>query len=154
MGMEIERKFLIKNNDWRTLGVPMHYAQGYLIADGERTVRVRIAGANGFLTIKGKSQGISRLEFEYLIPREEALEILQLSVTPMIEKYRTKVLYEGKIWEIDEFEGDNKGLIMAEIELKSEDEAFSVPPWIGQEVTGDIRYFNSHLTVCPFKNWP
>jgi adenylate cyclase len=153
MGMEIERKFLVKNDAWRALGVPMHYAQGYLIADGERTVRVRVAGANGFLTIKGKSQGISRLEFEYLIPREEALEILQLSVTPMIEKYRTKVLFEGKIWEIDEFEGDNKGLIMAEIELKSENEAFSVPAWIGQEVTGDIRYYNSHLAVNPFKNW-
>ena len=79
--------------------------------------------------------------------------MLHLSITPVIEKYRTKVLYEGKIWEIDEFKGDNEGLIMAEIELKSEDEPFSVPPWIGKEVTGDIRYFNSHLAVYPFKNW-
>jgi CYTH domain-containing protein len=112
-----------------------------------------VAGANGFITIKGQSQGISRLEFEYLIPREEALEMLQLSVIPLIEKHRTKVRYEGKIWEIDEFEGMNKGLIMAEIELKSEDETFSVPAWIGQEVTGDIRYYNSSLAQNPYKNW-
>lgn len=153
MAIEIERKFLVNNDDWRRLGTPVHYAQGYLVADGERTVRVRVAGANGFITIKGQSQGISRLEFEYLIPREEALEMLQLCVSPMIEKYRTKVRHEGKIWEIDEFEGDNKGLIMAEIELKSEDETFSIPPWIGEEVTGDVRYFNSQLAVYPFKNW-
>lgn len=153
MAIEIERKFLVNNDDWRRLGTPVHYAQGYLVADGERTVRVRVAGANGFITIKGQSQGISRLEFEYLIPREEALEMLQLSAIPLIEKYRTKVRYEGKLWEIDEFEGMNKGLIMAEIELKSEDETFSIPPWIGEEVTGDVRYFNSHLAVYPFKNW-
>ncbi|MCX6236493.1 MAG: CYTH domain-containing protein [Bacteroidia bacterium] len=153
MGMEIERKYLVHNDDWRALGIPMHYVQGYLVSDGERTVRVRVAGANGFITIKGQSQGISRLEFEYLIPREEALEMLQLSAIPLIEKYRTKVRYEGKIWEIDEFEGENKGLIMAEIELKSEDETFSVPDWIGQEVTGDIRYYNSSLARNPYKNW-
>jgi adenylate cyclase len=153
MGMEIERKFLVKNDDWRLLGVPVQYAQGYLVADGERTVRVRVAGANGYLTVKGSTQGFSRLEFEYMVPREEALGMLQLSMTPMIEKYRTKVRYEGKIWEVDEFEGDNKGLIVAEIELKSEDESFSIPPWIGQEVTGDIRYYNSFLARNPFKNW-
>src|SRR5665647_90605 len=123
MGIEIERKFLVVNDDWRRLGIPVEYAQGYLVADGERTVRVRVAGANGFLTVKGTTQGFSRLEFEYMVPREEALDMLQLSMTPTIEKYRTKVLYEGKIWEVDEFEGDNKGLIMAEIELKSEDES-------------------------------
>jgi len=153
MGIEIERKFLVKKDNWRTLGIPMHYVQGYLVSDGERTVRVRVAGANGFITIKGQSQGISRLEFEYLIPREEALEMLQLSSIPLIEKYRTKVRYEGKLWEIDEFEGTNKGLIMAEIELKSEDETFSVPDWIGQEVTGDLRYYNSSLARNPYTNW-
>lgn len=153
MGMEIERKFLLSNDDWRPLGIPVHYAQGYLVADGERTVRVRVAGTSAFLTIKGKSQGFSRSEFEYEIPVDEALEMLQLCAIPVIEKYRTKILFEGKIWEIDEFEGENKGLIMAEIELKSEDETFVVPPWIGQEVTGDIRYFNSNLAKNPFKNW-
>jgi CYTH domain-containing protein len=153
MGVEIERKFLLKTDDWRALGIPVHYAQGYLIADGERTVRIRVAGENGYLTIKGRSHGFSRLEYEYPVPKKEALEMLQLSITPVIEKYRTKVLYEGKIWEIDEFKGDNEGLVMAEIELKSEDEPFSIPPWIAEQVTGDIRYFNSHLAVYPFKNW-
>ncbi len=153
MGMEIERKFLLGNDDWRPLGIPVHYAQGYLVADGERTVRVRVAGTKAFLTIKGKSQGFSRKEFEYEIPVDEALEMLRLCAIPVIEKYRTKVLFEGKIWEIDEFEGENKGLIMAEIELKSEDETFALPSWIGKEVTGDIRYFNSSLAQNPFKNW-
>jgi len=153
MGMEIERKFLLSNDDWRPLGIPVHYAQGYLVADGERTVRVRVAGTSAFLTIKGKSQGFSRSEFEYEIPVDEALEMLKLCAIPVIEKYRTKILFEDRIWEIDEFEGENKGLIMAEIELKSEDELFAVPPWIGQEVTGDIRYFNSNLAKNPFKNW-
>ena len=153
MGLEIERKYLVLNNNWRALGTPIHYAQGYLVADGERTVRVRIAGTIGFLTIKGQTQGFSRKEFEYEIPVAEALEMLSLCALPVIEKYRSKIFYEGKIWEVDEFEGENKGLIMAEIELKSEDESFAIPPWIGKEVTGDIRYFNSYLAQNPFKNW-
>lgn len=153
MGIEIERKFLVRNMDWRTLGVPVHYAQGYLVADGERTVRVRVAGNNGFLTIKGRSAGFSRLEFEYRIPYDEALEILKLCAIPVIEKYRSRILFAGKIWEVDEFEGENKGLIIAEIELKSEDEIFSVPGWIGEEVTGDPRFYNSLLAQNPFKNW-
>lgn len=153
MGIEIERKFLLLNDSWRQLGTPIHYAQGYLVADGQRTVRVRVAGKEGFITIKGRSEGISRKEFEYQIPVNEALELMDLSVASIIEKYRTKVLFEGKIWEIDEFEGDNKGLIMAEIELKSEDESFAIPPWISSEVTGDYRYFNSYLSRIPFKNW-
>ena len=153
MGMEIERKFLLKNDNWRPLGAPVHYAQGYLVADGERTVRVRVAGAEGFLTIKGKSEGFSRKEFEYPVPVDEALEMLRLCVLPTIEKYRTKILFEGKIWEVDEFKGQNEGLKVAEIELKSEDESFATPPWIGQEVTGDLRYFNSSLARNPYKNW-
>ncbi len=153
MGIEIERKFLLNNDDWRSLGAPIHFAQGYLVADGEKTVRVRVAGVKGFLTIKGRSQGISRKEFEYEIPVDEALELLRLCTIPTIEKYRTKILYEGKIWEVDEFEGQNNGLIVAEIELNSEDEIFAVPPWIGHEVTGDFRYFNSYLARNPFKNW-
>ena len=153
MGIEIERKYLLLNDTWRSMGTPVHYAQGYLVADGERTVRVRVAGAEGFLTIKGKSLGISRKEFEYQIPVSEAMELMDLCVSAIIEKYRTKVLFEGKIWEIDEFEGENKGLIMAEIELKSQDETFAIPPWISEEVTGDYRYFNSYLARIPFKNW-
>ena len=153
MGMEIERKFLLKNDDWRPLGTPVRYAQGYLATDSERTVRVRIAGTKAFLTIKGLSKGFSRKEFEYAIPVDEATEMLRLCAFPAIEKYRTKVLFDGKIWEIDEFEGENKGLIVAEIELNSEDETFAVPAWIGQEVTGDIRYFNSCIAQHPYKNW-
>ena len=153
MGVEIERKFLVLNNDWRTLGTPVNYAQGYLTADGIRTVRIRIAGEEGFITIKGGSNGISRLEFEYPIPVLDALEMLRLCAIPVIQKFRTKIDYKGKIWEIDEFEGDNKGLILAEIELTSEDESFDIPPWIGQEVTGDLRYFNSQLSVRPFRSW-
>ena len=153
MGMEIERKFLLKNDNWRPLGAPVHYAQGYLVADGERTVRVRVAGAEGFLTIKGKSEGFSRKEFEYPVPVDEAIEMLRLCVLPTIEKNRTKIFFEGKIWEVDEFKGQNEGLKVAEIELKSEDESFVTPPWIGQEVTGDVRYFNSSLARNPYKNW-
>ena len=153
MGIEIERKFLLLNDAWRSLGTPVHYAQGYLVADGERTVRVRVAGTVGFITIKGRSEGISRKEFEYQIPVNEAVELMDLCVASIVEKYRTKILFEGKLWEIDEFEGDNKGLIMAEIELNSEDEMFAVPSWIGQEVTGDVRYFNSFLARNPYKNW-
>ena len=153
MGVEIERKFLVLNNDWRTLGTPVNYAQGYLTADGIRTVRIRIAGEEGFITIKGGSNGISRLEFEYPIPVLDALEMLRLCAIPVIQKFRTKIDYKGKIWEIDEFEGDNKGLILAEIEVTSEDESFDIPTWIGQEVTGDLRYFNSQLSVRPFRSW-
>lgn len=153
MGIEIERKYLVKDDNWRSLGVPVHYVQGYLVSDGIRTVRVRIAGDNGYLTIKGKSNGYSRAEFEYPVPAADAREMLKLCTIPVIEKYRTKVSYGGKIWEIDQFEGQNKGLIMAEIEIISEDEEFVMPPWIGEEVTGDLRYFNSNLAVYPFQNW-
>jgi CYTH domain-containing protein len=153
MGMEIERKYLVISQEWRSLGAPVHYAQGYLVADGERTVRVRIAGEDGYITIKGRSRGMSRKEFEYPVPVDDASELLQLCTIPVIEKYRTRINYDGKVWEVDEFEGENKGLIMAEIELVSEDETFSVPPWIGEEVTGDIRYYNSRLAIHPFRSW-
>ena len=153
MGVEIERKFLVSSNNWRTLGVPVHYAQGYLVSDGYRTVRIRVAGEKGFLTIKGISKGLSRPEFEYEIPVVEAIDMFKLCSLPVIEKFRTKVVFDGKTWEVDEFQGENKGLIMAEIELKSEDETFLIPPWIGKEVTGDIRYFNSRLAVNPYKHW-
>jgi len=151
--MEIERKYLVRADDWRELGTPVHYAQGYLVADKERTVRLRIAGPNGFLTIKGSSRGMSRHEFEYPIPVGDAMEMMKLCPLPVIEKFRSRILFEGKIWEVDEFEGENKGLILAEIELTSEEETFSVPDWIGIEVTGDLRYFNSRLATHPFSKW-
>ena len=153
MGVEIERKFLVRNENWRRLGDPVRYAQGYLVSDGYRTVRVRVAGSKGYLTIKGMIKGLSRPEFEYEVPVGEATEMLCLCSIPVVEKFRTKILYEGKTWEVDEFEGENKGLILAEIELKSEDEPFQIPSWIGKEVTVDVRYFNSRLAVNPFKSW-
>lgn len=153
MATEIERKFLVINDSWRELGLPVHYAQGYLAADAERTVRVRIAGEKAYLTIKGPTDGISRKEFEYEIPPVEAREMLPLCPFPVIEKYRTRIDRKGKIWEVDEFKGDNEGLIMAEIELQSPDEVVDLPSWIGDEVSGDPRYFNSYLAKNPYKYW-
>ena len=153
MGIEIERKFLVKSDAWRNLGKPVHYAQGYLVADAERTVRIRIAGKQAFITIKGPSDGISRKEFEYEIPTDDAVEMLKMCPIPVIEKFRTKISWEGKLWEVDEFKGDNESLVMAEIELQSADEEFVVPPWIDVEVSGDVRYFNSYLSRNPYKNW-
>lgn len=153
MALEIERKYLVSGEGWRKLAEPVQYAQGYMLADEGITVRIRIAGKSGFLTIKGKSEGMSRKEFEYQIPLEDAREMMLLSSIPIIEKKRSRIEWEGKIWEVDEFEGKNKGLIMAEIELKSEDESFAIPPWIGEEVTGDIRYFNSYLSQNPYTEW-
>ena len=126
-----------------------YFQQGYL-AQGNCTVRVRIAQTQAFLTIKGKTQGISRAEFEYEIPLEEAQALMSLCVYPPIEKIRYQVEVGGKRWEVDEFLGANKGLLMAEIELQSEDEAFEMPVWAAQEVTGDMRYYNVSLSKQPF----
>ena len=153
MGVEIERKFLVKNDDWRRKGKAIHYMQGYLVADPERTVRIRVAGEHAFITIKGPTDGISRKEFEYEIAVADATEILHLCPHPVVEKYRTKVIWKGKTWEIDEFKGENEGLVIAEIELHSPDEIFENPPWIGKEVSGNLRYFNSWLSRNPFRNW-
>lgn len=153
MGKEIERKFLLKNDHWRA-GEGTRYRQGYLSTEKERTVRVRIIGNKGYLTIKGISMGATRLEFEYEIPVEDADELLNdLCAKPLIEKNRYQVEYEGSIWEIDEFFGENEGLIIAELELRTEDQAFSKPPWLGKEVTEDPRYFNSSLTTHPYTQW-
>ena len=153
MNIEIERKFLLKNDLWKKNAVGTHYAQGYLNKAGENTLRVRIAGEKAFLTIKSKSEGILRQEFEYEIPPEDAGELLKLSQTPIIEKIRYKIAYAGKCWEVDEFLGKNKGLYVAEIELDSEDEPFEKPEWVGEEVSGDKRYYNSHLARKPFLEW-
>jgi CYTH domain-containing protein len=156
MPIEIERKYLINNELWKNeephhAGV--HYSQGYLCASPERTVRVRIAGDKAFITIKGQTIGFARPEFEYDIPVADALLMLKMCVGPLIEKKRYKVEFASKLWEVDVFEGDNQGLTIAEIELKSTDETFELPPWIGQEVTGDKRYYNSYLSKNPFNNW-
>jgi adenylate cyclase len=155
MGKEIERKFLLANEDWRENAQGRLFRQGYIInRNPGQTVRVRTCNNEGFLTIKGKSKGITRLEFEYPIPLDDANNLLdQLCEQPILEKIRYFVDFKGFTWEIDEFLGDNAGLLVAEIELKKEDQPFPKPHWIGEEVSGDNRYFNSSLVRNPFKYW-
>jgi adenylate cyclase len=154
MGIEIERKFLIKDDAWRALAKGTQYRQGYLNSTKERTVRVRTINDKGFLTIKGITTGATRAEYEYEIPHAETVAMLdELCEKPLIEKNRYKIAFEGLIWEIDEFFGENQGLIVAEVELESEDQAFEKPEWIGEEVTGDPKYFNSNLILNPFAKW-
>jgi len=154
MGVEIERKFLVEGDAWRTLGESTLLRQGYLSTDATRTVRVRIDGERAFLTIKGKSVGASRGEWEYPIPVAEAAELLDtLCQQPLVEKVRHRIASGPHTWEVDEFLGANAGLVVAEIELALEDEAFEQPDWIGREVTGDARYFNSRLISHPYSEW-
>lgn len=154
MGTEIERKFLVLNDDWKKDAVGVPFRQGYLSPEKNCTVRVRLAGDRGFLTIKGATTGISRSEFEYPIPQEDAHQLLDsLCRQPLIEKTRFRIDYQGHTWEVDEFHGDNEGLTVAEIELRSETESFASPPWLGEEVSGDPRYFNSNLVKNPFSDW-
>ncbi len=154
MGNEIERKFLLKGEAWRALGHPVHYRQGYLNRSKERTVRVRRAGEKGYLTIKGISKGMTRMEYEYVIPKEDADALLHdLAEKPLIEKDRYRIEYKGLTWEIDEFFGENQGLILAEVELESEDQKIQLPDWIGKEVTQDPKYYNSNLVNHPYSKW-
>lgn len=152
MAKEIERKFLVREGSWRSQK-GTRYRQGYLNSVKERVVRVRTIGDKGYLTIKGLTVGASRLEFEYEIPRQDADQLLNICEKPLIEKTRFKVVEAGFVWEIDEFFGKNHGLIVAEVELESEDQEFPRPPWVGEEVTGDPRYFNSNLIKKPYKVW-
>lgn len=165
MGKEIERKFLVKNDTYKSLAQGIHYHQGYIPTVNGMTVRVRIAGEKAFTTFKDRAVGFSRHEFEYEIPIEDAKQMLELMCTkPQIEKFRYVIpagngaLPDGTIvenlhWEVDHFVGDNEGLVVAEIEVPSEDTQFDLPTWIGEEVTGDKKYYNSHLCRNPFKNW-
>lgn len=154
MGKEIEKKFLLKNDNWRHLASGESYRQGYLSSAKEATVRVRTIRDRGILTIKGPTSGASRLEYEYDIPIHEANEMLdQLCEKPLIEKSRYKIPYKGFTWEVDEFKGENAGLAFAEIELEDEQQNFEKPDWIGEEVTGDSRYYNANLVGYPFSKW-
>lgn len=154
MGTEIERKFLLTGDAWRDMAVGIKYRQGYLGLDNKRTVRVRIAGEQAFLTIKGKTSGISRMEYEYPIPVEDASILLaELCEQPIIEKKRYKVVYQGFVWEVDEFFGENEGLLVAEIELEEEGQEFEKPPWVGAEVSSDRRYCNASLIKNPYSMW-
>ena len=155
MGKEIERKFLVNHKEWQDLDKPegKQLRQGYILTDPNKTIRIRIANEQAWLTIKGISVGASRLEFEYEIPLEEATELLDNFSENELEKTRHEITYAGKLWEVDVFSGDNDGLIVAEIELESEDEQFELPDWVAEEVTHEKKYYNSNLTKHPFKDW-
>jgi adenylate cyclase len=151
--IEIERKFLVKAENFPRSGNKTILKQGYLSVDPERVVRVRIEENLAWITIKGKMKRFSRPEFEYEIPVEDAENLLLLSVNPPIEKIRHRITIEGMLWEVDEFLALNQGLLLAEIELESETQEISLPEWVGEEVTSDPRYFNSWLSVHPFTTW-
>jgi adenylate cyclase len=154
MALEIERKFKVANAGWQdSVTRSTCLRQGYLSTKPEATVRVRLENGVGTLTIKSKTRGISRSEFEYDIPNSEATQLLQLCEGPLIEKIRHLVIIGEHTWEIDEFSGDNQGLIIAEIELSSEDESFKKPGWLGKEVSHDARYYNSSLVIHPYNQW-
>ncbi|MDJ0728974.1 MAG: CYTH domain-containing protein [Crocosphaera sp.] len=155
MAIEIERKFLVINDNWRSLGQGKVYKQGY-ISTGKKmtTIRVRIIGEKAYLTIKSKTEGISRHEFEYPIPLEDAQIMLNsLCDRPLIEKIRYKINHDNLLWEIDEFQGENKGLILAEVELENENQMLNIPDWVGEEVSHDPRYYNVNLVKYPYQRW-
>lgn len=152
--MEIERKFLVLGDVWRHLTSGVFYRQGYLSTVKERVVRVRVVGDHGYLTIKGITRSVSRLELEYPIPLQDANLLLdKLCKKPIIEKMRYDIHDHEDVWHVDEFLGENQGLVVAEIELAQEDEPFTKPDWIGEEVSHDPRYFNSNLVRNPYRAW-
>ena len=153
MATEIERKFLVRNDQWRDGATGVTLRQAYLARDPERAVRVRTSGDRAWINIKGSTQGISRLEFEYEIPLADADEMFALSLDPAIEKTRYLIEHEGHRWELDEFHGANAGRLVAEIELESEDTEFPLPAWAGEEVSDDPRYYNASLSQHPFSTW-
>ena len=152
MGVEIERKFLVDTSLWVPPETGEFIAQGYLNAKDATVVRVRTMGENAYLTIKGATKGIARMEFEYPIPFADALELLKLT-DKQLTKTRYKQVYAGKLWEIDVFAGANTGLVLAEIELSSCDELFECPKWVTKEVTADYRYANNNLVYAPYTTW-
>ncbi|GAB4361188.1 MAG: CYTH domain-containing protein [Gammaproteobacteria bacterium] len=155
MGIEIERKFLIRDASWRD-GIERseRFEQGYLATGEQATARVRVACDRAWLTIKGRKAGISRREFEYAIPVADGRQMLEeLCGGRVVVKTRHWVNYRGRVWEVDEFEGENTGLVLAEAELASPDETIEPPPWIGEEVSDDPRYYNAYLAEHPYKTW-
>jgi CYTH domain-containing protein len=154
MGIEIERKFLVKSDGWRAAAESgIDYRQGYLSHESGRTVRVRIAERKAYLTVKGAASGNRRAEYEYEIPVEDAEEMLAMCAGMVIEKTRFRVPHAGLVWEVDVFAGENAGLIVAEVELESEDQVVPLPEWVGQEVSEEKRYSNSKLSMHPFRRW-
>ena len=153
--IEIERKFLVDKEKWSLSAKPdgTSYIQGYLSIDDDKIVRVRVAGDQGFLTIKGISETFSHPEFEYAIPVDDARELIHQFTATRVEKVRIRIPAGNHVWEVDEFHGENEGLLMAEIELESHDEIFEKPLWLGEEITGDKRYYNAYLSLNPFRTW-
>lgn len=155
MATEIEHKYLVNLDLWKNV-IPAKSSvilQAYMLTDPNKTIRVRTKNEKGFITIKGKTNGASRLEFEYEIPLMEAHELIENFCTNKIEKVRHEIFVKGKLWEVDEFKDLNIGLIVAEIELSSENEEYAIPEWVGENVTSDMRYANSNLAINPFINW-
>ena len=147
--MEIEHKYLVIDDIYKQMANKMsEIKQGFLSRDPERTVRVRVRDDKGFITIKGKGTGAAHPEFEYEVPLDDTLQMLDLCQPPVIEKTRYMIMHEGNLWEVDEFHGDLQGLVIAELEVPSEDYCFPLPPFVGQEVTGDPRYYNSQLGIA------
>ena len=154
MGKEIERKYLVRGEAWRVLAEGAYYRQGYLNSDKERTVRVRSTGDKAYITVKGLTVGATRSEYEYEIPVADGNAMLDaLAERPIIEKKRYKIPHRGVTIEVDEFLGENAGLVVAEVELKSADQVFDAPAWLGEEVTGDPKYYNVNLIRHPYSKW-
>lgn len=153
MGREIERKFLVRDTRWKRGAVGVPVRQGYLGTGADCVVRVRVMGDRAFLTIKGRTVGAARPEFEYPIPHADGLQLLDLCARPIIEKTRYRIEHGGLTWEVDEFHGANAGLVVAECELESEAQEIDKPAWVAEEVTGDPRYYNSNLAAHPFTTW-
>lgn len=153
MSIEIERKFLVDSSKWSPTGHGTRLIQAYLSLDPNPIVRIRIGGEKAFLTIKGPSETISRPEFEYEVPVDQAQAMLKLAISNLVEKTRYEVMHDGFLWDVDVFSGKNEGLILAEIELESEIQHFSRPDWLLEEVSNDGRYYNSYLSGCPFSEW-
>ena len=155
MALEIERKYLVDHKKWHELDKPdgKLYRQSYLSTDENKTIRIRLSGSEAYLTIKGKSTGATRQEFEYKIPAADAEQMMNSLSESELSKTRYDIHYKGKHWEVDVFHDANDGLIVAEIELNSEDEQYELPDWVLQEVTDDHKYYNSNLTLKPFKTW-
>jgi len=153
MASEIERKFLVSDLSCVAGSEGLRIVQGYLSKDPERTVRVRLAGEQAWITIKGRSKGISRAEYEYPIPLEDAKDLLGLCLPSVIDKTRHCIDFSGHVWEVDVFHGANEGLVVAEVELASENERPELPPWVDLEVSSDPRYFNSRLASAPYGAW-
>lgn len=154
MAKEIERKFLVNTERLPTLTQGQSLKQGYICNDPERVVRVRLAEAAAFITVKGSNVGATRLEFEYAIPVADAQTMLEeLCPAPLIEKVRHRIAHQDHIWDVDVFSGDNAGLVIAEVELNDEDELVALPDWVEREVTGESAYYNSNLQETPFSRW-